>query len=98
MQHLTRTIWALFSIGVHAAIGMACYAAFVADYIDPSSALFWAWLGAWPIMLLLMAAKWVLIVLGGLLALLVVIVLLIGIPAFIRSYREDQARRRGGGA
>lgn len=51
MQHLTRAIWALFSIVVHLCIGAGCYAFFVADLVDTSSALFWAWLGAWPIML-----------------------------------------------
>ena len=51
MQHLTRAIWALFSIVVHLCIGAGCYAFFVADLVDTSSALFWAWIGAWPLML-----------------------------------------------
>lgn len=93
MQHLTRAIWALFFVGVHAAIGMACYAHFVADTITPGSALFWGWLGAWPIMLLLMVAKWVLIGAGIIVAIVIAFVLAVGIPEFIRSYRAKKALR-----
>ena len=52
MQHVTRAIWALFSIVVHLCIGAGCYAFFVADLVDTSSAQFWAWVGAWPMMLI----------------------------------------------
>lgn len=52
MQQLTRVLWTLFAIGVYAAVGMTGYSAFVGDLIDTSSAQFWAWLGAWPIMLI----------------------------------------------
>ncbi len=90
MQHVTRAIWALFSIVVHLCIGAGCYAFFVADLVDTSSAQFWAWVGAWPMMLIVTfwGTIWgVLLWIAGFFAAIVVIVLVI---AVIAAKRADQ--------
>ena len=95
MQHLTRAIWALFSIAVHGAIGMVCYAAFVGDLIDPTSAQFWAWLGAWPVMLAISFLGWVLWAIGAIIGIIIIIIIVFGwATTFVKSYRDANRARR----
>lgn len=78
MQHITRLVWALFSIAIFLGVGALCHAQFVGDLFDPDSMMSWGWLLAWPIGLLLVFLKWVLIGVG----VLIVIVVLIAVFAW----------------
>lgn len=85
MQHLTRAIWALFSIAVHLGVGALCYSHFVGPTIQPQSAIFWGWLLAWPAALLLVFAKWLLWGIGALVALAVAVLIVVAAVSFIRA-------------
>lgn len=94
MAHLTRAIWALFSIVVHLCIGAGCYAFFVADAVNTGSAKFWAWIGAWPLMLIITfwgTVSTILIWIVGAVVALAVVALIVGTILHIRENNRWKA-------
>lgn len=92
MQYLNRILQTLFWIGVYAAFGMAGYSQFVGDLIDPMTAQFWAWLGAWPAMLVILlitpVLKWAAIIIGVAAAILFII-WFVGTMSLLRKNRRQ---------
>lgn len=85
---MTRAIWALFAIVVHLCIGAGCYAFFVADLVDTSSALFWAWLGAWPLMLVVTLWNSIWTALVWILAVVVAILFVFWVLGTLKMHRD----------
>lgn len=92
MPDLNRILQTLFWIGVYAAFGMAGYSHFVGDMIDPGTAQFWAWLGAWPAMLAILlitpALKWAAIIIG-VAAVILFILWFVGAMSLLRKTRRQ---------
>lgn len=93
MPDLNRTLQTLFWIGVYAAFGMAGYSQFVGDLVDPTSAQFWAWLGAWPAMLFMMFSPIVLKVIGWAILIVFIIFMILWIATamgLIKAKKETE--------
>lgn len=83
----TGLVVSLRTTAVYGAIGAFCHVWQVGPRFEPSSLLSWAWIGAWPLGLLLWAGKWIAMVAAGIVLLIVVVALLWGIWWLIEQLR-----------